>query len=1109
MKNANNTIEYLLMLALAATLALASESVSGQVSASIVGRVEDASGAGVPEAMVSVISTETGVLRQVSADSEGNYRVLSLSVGRYEVKAEKTGFKASLQSGIDLVVGQEAVVNLSLQVGQMEQQVTVTSEAPLVNVTTTPISGLVGEEQVKDLPLNGRSFDNLITLNAGAAAVTAQKGAGFGAQSGNLFSVSGRNFGENLFLLNGVEYTGPSQIHSVPGGVSGQLLGIDAVREFNVVSDTYGAEYGKRAGAQISIVTQSGTNQLHGTVFEFLRNSALDAKNYFDHPVNATTGEPERIPPFKRNQFGGALGGPIRRDKTFIFGNYEGFRQRLGVSDVALVPDANARIGLLPCNVINPTGAGCAGNSKNDTTPTKVPGLVPGILPYVDTFWPAPNGPVLGGGIAEDFANPPQRIREDFGTVRVDHSFSGKDQLGTSYMIDDGYNETPEPNPNFSVITALRSQVLSLQETHLFSPSVINTATIGFSRAALNYTTPPVVPVPSNLIFVTGQLPGRFSVGGGSGTQVLSFGGGGKGTFQAVARTPFTYQDAIQVSKGKHQISAGVWFQRLRSDEFGGGTNSGQATFTSIVTMLQGTVNPFQVNPMQTPMYWRQLEGAWYVQDTIQLRPNLTVRVGLRHDFTNGYNEADDRASNFLFDSNMVPLTTPRVASSVYTDNRSKWLFGPRVGLAWDPFGKGKSSIRAGFGTYYDLIDTLGFVMDTNPPFDGTVSFSNVQLLSLVPINPSTPVPPSCGPGVPTPCTTYAPRGIVPTAKTPTIEEWNLAVEQAITANTSLRVSYVGSHGFHEILGADYNAIRPQVCSNAAGCISGGVGSTKPTVANGTEYIPVASRPNSNLASGLFWNPVGTSSYNALSVELTHRYSFGLQFRASYTWSKALDIASSLSGGDSLNNPQAIMIPTEPKADWGPSVQNQTNKFVFSGGYELPMGRSKPWLSGATGGTEKLVGGWQVNWIFSALSGFPFSALVGSNRSGDGDSNNPDRPSINPSFQGPIIIGSPSGWFNPNAFTLPTAGTFGNAGRDTLIGPDLRELDLSLFKTTSITERLSSQFRVEAFNLLNHANFGIPSGAVFSGTSINAAAGVITTTGTNSRQMQFALKLIF
>lgn len=333
-----------------------SHSSLAQVTASITGRVEDTSGAAIPGVTVTVTSLETGAARTIEADDAGSYRAVSLPVGRYEVKAEKAGFKTAVQTGITLTLGQQAVVNLDLQVGQVQQQVTVTSEAPLVNTTTAPTSGLVEEQEVKDLPLNGRSFDSLIALNTGAYALTSLKNSGAGAQTGNVFSISGRRYGENEFTLNGVEYMGPSQVHSVPGGVSGQLLGIDAVREFNVLTDTYSAEYGKRAGGQINIVTMSGTNQLHGTAFEFVRNNVFDARNFFDDPTL-----PKRLPPFKRNQFGGALGGPIKKDKTFVFGNYEGFRQRLGLSQVATVPDSNARQGKLPCNVIDPSGVSCAG----------------------------------------------------------------------------------------------------------------------------------------------------------------------------------------------------------------------------------------------------------------------------------------------------------------------------------------------------------------------------------------------------------------------------------------------------------------------------------------------------------------------------------------------------------------------------------------------------------------------------------------------------------------------------------------------------------------------------------------------------------------------------
>src|SRR5438445_6637469 len=339
--------------------------IHAQVTATVSGRVEDASGAAVPGASVTVTSLETGAGRTATTNETGTYRVLSLPVGRYEVKAELAGFKSALQTSVNLAVGEEAVVNLRLEVGQLQQEVTVTTEAPIVNTTTASLSGLVGEREVKDLPLNGRSFDNLITLNPGAVNYSALKsGPSVGSGEGAYFTVAGRRPLDNLFLLNGIEYTGSSNIGITPGGVSGQLLGIDAVREFNVLSDAYSAEYGKRAGAQVSVVTQSGSNQLHGSVFEFLRNSALDARNFFDPPSEGLGGQ--RIPPFKRNQFGGSLGGPIKRDKAFLYGSYEGLRQRLGLPNVAIVPDDSARQGFLPCNVVR--GQNLRGNVIDPST---------------------------------------------------------------------------------------------------------------------------------------------------------------------------------------------------------------------------------------------------------------------------------------------------------------------------------------------------------------------------------------------------------------------------------------------------------------------------------------------------------------------------------------------------------------------------------------------------------------------------------------------------------------------------------------------------------------------------------------------------------------------
>ena len=1066
-----------------------------QVSASLSGTVTDPSGAAVAGAAVTVKNVNTSVTRKSITDGAGRYRVFTLPVGEYELRAQKQGFAETIRTGINLVVGEDAAVDLSLRLGQVSEQVTVNADAPLVNVATTDTSGLVGELQVKALPLNGRSYDQLLTLNPGVVNFTAAKTGGVGVSNstvGNNFAVSGNRPQQNLFLLNGVEFTGAAENNMQPGGTSQELLGVDAVREFNVLRDSYDAQYGKRPGAQVLIVTQSGTNQLHGSLFEFIRNSAFDSSNFFQQGSE---------PPFQRNQFGASLGGPIQKDKTFLFGSYEGFRQHLHQTGVDLVPDTNARNGLLPCKLVSPAPNPCPASGLVNV------GVAPGVTPLL-AAWPvqSPGAPDFGG-IAEAFNDPLQTIREDFGTARLDRIFSEKDSLGAVYTIDDSADFTPTSTNLFSTdVESLREQVFSLDETHIFSPTFLNTARIGYSRASYFFTGEPSPGTPAASIpgFLAGKQVGALVIGGSAASNPaaqLSLAGSNNGSNLAIARNLFTYEDAITLTRGRHELHFGAWFQQVQSNDGLALSQFGQATFTGLQQFLQGTVGSLVFDPSPTELNWRSWMGALFAEDVIRVTPRLTVSMGFRGEFTTGWNEAHGRAATFIFNNGAIQ-TQPQVSGSVFSVNNAKFLPQPRIGVAWSPFSR-NTVIRAGFGMYNDLQDALDYRLDQNAPFNPTFSAPNLPVsklpLSTVPANAK-----------------VLPAGVQPNMKTPTLISYSLQIQQQLTGNTALTLGYVGSHGYHEIVSLDDNEPTPVICPAApcpavypANFPAPLAGSPVPA---GTFFIPPGT-PLANPALGPAWAwfSVGTSSYNALQVDVNHRFTHGLSLRGTYTWAKALDDGDSLNSTTAGNAPGLVSNPFNLRADWGLATFDVQHAATITGTYELPIGKGRAFANGVHGFANALISGWTTNSIVTLQSGFPFTPQLSYNPSNNGDSKNPVRPFLNPSFSGPIIVGTAQEWFNPAAFLAPppSSGFYGNLGRNTLIGPGLATWDLSFLKDTAIRERLRVQFRAELFNVLNRANFNTPNLISFTPTGVSPTAGVITSTATTARQAQFGLKLLW
>src|SRR6266446_3894732 len=728
------------------------------VGASLQGTVHDPSGAVLPGAEVEIRNVETGAARPLKADESGRWREPVLVPGEYELRVSAPGFQTLLRKGIHLAVGQDAMVDLALELGRTGTEISVIADAQRINLTSGSLSGLVDEKQMRDLPLNGRSFQQLALLQPGVNAVTAGGNDPVGGRTPKI-SMNGTRPEQSSFLLDGTDIN--NVYNKTPGSVGGVLLGVEAVLEFQVLTNSYSSEFGRSAGGVVNAVTRSGTNQLHGSLFEFLRNSHLDAKNFFDPAT-------QPIPPFKRNQFGAVVGGPIRKDHTFFFGSFESLIDRLGVTGVTSVPNLNARQGLLPTGQITVNQA---------------------IQPFIDTLFPLPNGRDLGGGVAQYLFTRPQPTNEYFTQGRIDHQFSGVDSLFGRYTLDNGNVDRPPTTkaPIANTKERSRNQYVTLEYQHVFSPRLLNTLRLGFNRSDHESVNERTLNIPAQLTWIPGQPMGYLTI---SGVATEDFGDYRLPRLDRLNN--WQYADTVFLSRGAHGIKIGVESQRIQFNQNTTSQVGGLLTFTSLSNFLQGIPSQFDfalpggVDPSRGS---RQRRLALFVQDDIRLRPNLTLNFGLRYEFVSVPTEVNGKISN------LRNVTDPALTvGNQWYANPSLKNFAPRVGLAWDPFSSGKTSIRAGFGLFDDEIlpKYYFFSGSLNPPFTQRSSVVNPAFPNLL--------------------SKFDPNHILYQLQTtnynlqnPYALQFNLNIQRSLPGDWVVGAGYSGSRGVHLLRIGDAN----------------------------------------------------------------------------------------------------------------------------------------------------------------------------------------------------------------------------------------------------------------------------------------------------------------
>jgi len=1209
---------------LVALLLLVTISVSAQIpTGTILGVVKDATGGTVAGAAITVTNVDTNLTRTGTTSDDGAYRFPGLPVGNYVVRVTKDGFQTAERKGLTLVVDQQAAIDVTLQVGSTGQTVTVTEEAPQVNTTNASTGAVVEEQQVQDLPLNGRNLLDLTIMTPGISQTSITTGP-YG-ENGTMFSSNGSSLRSNMTMLDGAITT--TYMGLTFGSVSGTSLGVDGVKEYKVVTSMFGAEYGMVMGSQTAMVSKGGTNAWHGDVFEYLRNSSLDARNYFD-TLDSTNHNGfgtdkslpfpgKRLPPFQRNQFGGSFGGPIQKDKTFFFGVYEGLRQRVAepiigentfqngcfygsnVSAAAASssPTLNASIPLyIDVNSATLPKTDAAGNAVSvcPGAPAAAAGGAASVITVgcpkanvlaagcsvtpnaavlqIISQWPQPN---VFGLTGTNYTFPfTQPTSENYEQLRMDHNFGAKDSIFARYTADtDGYFDH-ETYPQWQDHFRTDNLYATGSETHILSPTVLNTARFSFSRTLLieNFDAPAL----TSLDIIPGEYAASVSPGGG----ITAGGGGGGDTPGAVFQNLYTISDDIFWTKGKHAFKFGTLINNYTLSYQNKFTTNGTITFSGATptNLWEGVYSALSVSSIghQQNSIWKFKTMGWYAQDDFRIFPRLTLNLGFRYEFMTTIDCPPGQCSGiqnlltyqFGDNTNVHPYLSPAYHN-----------FSPRIGFAWDVFGDGKTSLRGGGGIYYDVVPNPGAQQAANGSGDPTRAKMNTI---SVPSGSPDPVPFSISPVFPPfnptaagicvfpvvqagSCTPTATNGIFANGtpwvqrvarvldyhlQQPTSAQWNLTVDRQLPWGMGLSVAYVGSKGWHIMMTTEGNATIPLNFNGPGGtptyCIPDNSATAKLgacTVASSANFDP---RTNTNFGQTQHYTAAAWTFYNGLQVSLTKRITHGLQFGANYTWSHALDDGQKVnsdagSGAYAGQNTVGYL----QLGDKGPAFTDIRHNARFNVTYHAPnVASDRLWAAP--------LHGWWFGSIMSFQTGYPFNPSEGG-RSLENNGNTTDRPNLDPSYNpATVITGDPNNWFNPTMFDLPAAGTLGNAGRDILRGPNLKDVDLSFNKDTRahwLGEQGNIQFRVEVFNIFNHPNFLAPAGTMWAGafgtcgaancttgTSasgqfcgtlagqpyfvsgcqvpiLNAGgsitAGKITATSTHSRQMQLALKVVF